>query len=476
MRGRRFLTLAAVTLMSLTVYMTGSDVSSASGPKSKVVTFNKDVAPIFFGKCVNCHQPGAMAPMSLVGYKEARPWARSIKEKVLTREMPPWHADPQYGHFANDRKLSQAEIDTITAWVDQGAKEGDQKDLPPAPALADGWGIGKPDLVLSMQEEYTLAAEGPDEYKYFRIPTNFKQDMWVQAVEARAGNKKIVHHIIAFVTPPPPATPRKAPPLPAAFRDAFMSNLIFYRDGELQRVKADAPVFDDGCSTPLGGSGVFRDGRGDPGTRNFLVGTAPGTEATVFPPGTAKKIPAGSHIVLQIHYSRAGAVEKDRSSIGLKFTSAQPDKVVNTAWVSNHYFKIPAGAENHRVTACFTFPENAHIYSLGPHMHVRGKDMTFTAHYPDGRSEVLISVPRYSFSWQTFYVLSKPLAMPKGTRIECVAHFDNSAKNKYNPDPAKAVRFGEPTYDEMMIGFVDYTLDGQHLARPEAGASAAVKK
>src|SRR5262249_46614743 len=182
----------------------------------------------------------------------------------------------------------------------------------------------------------------------------------------------------------------------------------------------------------------------------------------------AKKIPAGYSIILQIHYSRSGSVEKDRSSVGLVFAKEPPDKIVHTQTVANYHFQIPPGAENHEVTSCFTFKQDAHITALMPHMHLRGKDMTITAFYPDGRSEVLLLVPQYSFSWQTNYYLKNSVAVPKGTRIECIAHFDNSTKNKYNPDATKAVRFGDPTYDEMMIGFVEFTFDNQHLAKPYA--------
>jgi hypothetical protein len=203
---------------------------------------------------------------------------------------------------------------------------------------------------------------------------------------------------------------------------------------------------------------------------------SPGRDADVWEPGTAKRIPAGATIVLQIHYSRAGSEQKDRSSIGLIFSKQQPDKAVKTRPVSNYHFQIPPGAENHEVTACFTLNQDVHITSLMPHMHLRGKDMKIEAHYPDGKTEVLLNVPNYSFSWQTNYYLKKPAALPKGTRIVCIAHFNNSTKNKYNPDATKAVRFGDPTYDEMMIGFVEYTIDDEHLAKPEPLKTAAANK
>jgi hypothetical protein len=472
MKRESLFTVGVLALVASVFYLT-TETTSASGPNLKNVTFTRDVAPIFYRECVQCHRPNDLAPMSLLTYKEARPWARSIREKVISKQMPPWHADPHFGEFLNDRRLSQREIDTIAAWVDQGAKEGDAKDLPAAPAVAEGWHIGKPDVVLSMQEDFTFNPSGRDEYRYFKIPTNFKQDVYIQAAEAQPGNKKIVHHIIAFVAPPrPPQDPKaKKPAIPQGFIDAFMKQIIFYEDGRLQRVKMDVPVIDDGCSSPNGGQGPLRGDKGKDEDAMFLCGFSPGRDQDVFATGTAKRIPAGSSLILQIHYSRSGSAEKDRSRIGLVFSKEPPDKIVRTKPVANYHFQIPPGAENHEVTSCFSLHQDAHITALMPHMHLRGKDMTVIAYYPDGRSQVLLKVPQYSFSWQTNYYLKEPAAIPKGTRIECIAHFDNSPKNKYNPDPSKPVRFGDPTYDEMMIGFVEYTVDGEHLAKPDAARS-----
>jgi hypothetical protein len=454
------------------LFYANSHQSSANNTNLKNVTYSKDVAKIFNANCVVCHRADDIAPFALTSYKEVRPWARSIKEKVLNKEMPPWHADPAHGEFSNDRRLSQQDIDTITAWVDQGAKEGDPKDLPTPPQFNEKWRLGKPDLVLSMPEEFTLGAEGPDEYKYFAIPTNFKEDRWVQAVESIPGNRKIVHHIIAFVQ-----TPRNAfnngPFKPTKeMIEKIQQKLAFSQEGSLMRTKPDAPVFNDGCSTKEGGAGIFLDGTGKDESTGMLGGEAPGSDVFMWPLGTAKKIPAGSTIILQMHYSRNGKVEKDRSSVGLYFAKEPPSREMHTQMVVNYHFQIPPGAENQEVTSCYTFTEDSHIYGLMPHMHLRGKNMTMTAYYPDGRSEVLINVPKYSFNWQTNYYLKQPKAMPKGTKVVVVAHFDNSTKNKYNPDATKAVRFGDPTYDEMMIGFVDFTKDAQNLNAPKADAAA----
>ncbi|HEY6333794.1 MAG TPA: thiol-disulfide isomerase [Blastocatellia bacterium] len=460
--------LACLVVMGISLKAT----TSASGPSSNdTVTFAKDVAPILFAKCGDCHRPGEAAPMSLLTYKDARPWARAIREKVVTREMPPWHADPHVGVFSNDRRLSQAEVDTIAKWVDTGAKEGDPKDLPPTPHFVEGWAIGKPDLVLTMPEEFTLAASGPDEYQYFEVPTNFTEDKYVQMAEARPGNRKIVHHIIAFIQPPPkdgkPARSYTKEEI-EKLRAQMEKSSIFYREGFLMRMKPDTPVYDDGCALPSGGSSERRDGggRGDGGGQlgMFLAGFAPGMNPAILEPGTAVKIPAGSKIILQIHYSKvAGEVQKDRSSVGLVFAKEPPDKLSITWPVSNNFFLVPPGAEHHKVTACWTTQKDIHILTLMPHMHLRGAGMEIQAVYPDGHTEMLLNVPNYSFSWQTVYYEKNPIAIPKGTTLRVTGYFDNSTRNKFNPDPTKPVRFGEPTYDDMMIGWINYTVDDQHL-------------
>jgi mono/diheme cytochrome c family protein len=376
-------------------------VASANGPgdaRKGNVTFTKDVAPIFFNNCVQCHRPGEIAPMSLLTYKDARPWARSIREKVATRVMPPWHADPHFGEFANDRRLSDKDIETITAWVDQGAKEGNAKDLPAAPEFLEGWNIGKPDVVFYLPQEYTVPASGVVEYKYFKVPTNFKEDKWIQASEIRPGVRGVVHHIIVFAQ------------------------------------KANEP-------------------------QRLIVGYAPGEQPAVISKGFAKKIPAGSDLIFQVHYTPNGTEAKDKSYVGFVFAKEPPKNEVMTRPVLNAKFVIPPGDPNYQVESTYTFTQDAHIYSLMPHMHVRGKDFIFKATFPDGTSQVLLSVPKYDFAWQTYYTLKEPLAAPKRTRLDCLAHFDNSEKNKYNPDPKKEVRWGDQTWEEMMIGWTSFTVD-----------------
>jgi hypothetical protein len=452
-----------------------STVSANSGPK-KEVTFNRDVAPIFYKNCAECHRANDIAPMSLMSFKESRPWARSIKEKVISREMPPWSPDPKYGEFTNDHRLAQKEIDTIVAWVDQGAKEGDAKDLVvPEFTTTDGWRLGKPDAVFDLGQEFKVTPGMPDTIQNFIVPTNFKEDKWVTAAEILPGNRKVVHHVIAFI---------QTPEMIAQFQKgegrarALMQSDVFYRDGTLLKVKADAPVIDNGCGAPNGGSAFKRPSASEGGDAFglFLAGYAPGKGIDVFPPGTAKKVPAGSMIVFQMHYSSYGGkfdgAQGDKTRLGLHFASKPPERSLNTVGIQNHYFKLPAGDGNHEVSACFTFDADVKLTSYMPHMHLRGKDMKYDVIYPDGRTETLLWVPKFSFNWQTMYYLKKPVLLPKGTKMIVTAHFDNSDKNKYNPDPTKTIRWGDPTYEEMMIGWMEYYVDGPTKGpRPDAAAT-----
>ncbi len=432
-------------------------------PASKQITFTKDVAPILFKNCANCHRPDDIAPFSVLSYKDARPWAKSIREKVVSREMPPWGADPHYGEFSNDTRLKQAEIDTIVAWVDGGAKEGAPKDLPPAPNFSESWQIGKPDVVLPMPEEFTLDAKGADDYIYFRVPTNFTEDKWIQAAEFRPGNKRVVHHAVVFVETPQMIEAAKTMAKrkgrefdprngSSVFERAPGPEEQFFKEGTVWRARMDAPVVNDPCAQSNTGARSVSAGAG----AVILTAYAPGKNPDVYQPGVAKRIPAGSNLILQMHYSKTtGKPEKDRTSVALTFAKQPVEKTVETLTVINRLFLIPPGAENHEATACFNVARDIQFVNYFPHMHVRGKDMKYEVVYPDGRRETLLWVEKYNFNWQTLYTLKNPLPIPKGSRFVVTAHFNNSTKNKYNPDPSKAVRFGEPTYDEMLVGYAD---------------------
>ncbi|MBK9314894.1 MAG: thiol-disulfide isomerase [Acidobacteria bacterium] len=412
--------LLGALVISITV------LSIGSGPaKASQVTFTKDVAPILQKNCMSCHRPGEIAPMSLMSYKEVRPWAKSIRERVSDRTMPPWSADPNHGEFKNDARLSAQEIDTIVKWVESGAIKGDDKDMPPNPKFPEGWSIGTPDAIISMQEEYTVPADGEVPYLYFTMPTNFTEDKWIQALEIRPGNRAVVHHVIAYTQEPD-------------------------KSGKVDET-----------------GGEFRRGR------VHLGGITPNKTGVVFEPGVAKLIKAGSSIVFQMHYTTNGEAAKDRTSIAFIFAKQPATKILHTGNAMNTRFVIPAGAANHEVTASKVFDEDIHITGFMPHMHVRGKSFTYTAVYPDGRREILLNVPAYDFNWQLSYELKTPKAMPKGTKLDCVAYFDNSTKNKFNPDPANPVRWGDQTWEEMMIGWFSYTRDAESMKTPVSASSSS---
>jgi len=385
-------------------------------------TFTKDVAPILQKNCQECHRPGEIGPMPLLTYEETRPWATAIKSSVATRKMPPWFADRHYGKFSNDRSLNQQDIDTLVAWANAGAPKGNAKDLPPAAEFTDGWGIPKPDVVFKLPEPYAIPARGTIEYLHWVIPTNFTKDQWVQFAEARPEDRTHVHHIIAFVREPGSNWLKDAKPgipfIPEKPKDENANT-------------ADLPS-------------------------DFLVGYAPGQPPERFEPGRAKLVKAGSDIILQVHYTTDGKASKDQTRVGLVFAKEPPANRAMTFSATNGKFKIPAGDPNYRVEAEFTLGTDVVLHGLHPHMHARGKDFLYRVQYPDGRTETLLSVPNYSFAWQLWYTLEKPLALPKGTKILCTAHFDNSPNNRFNPDPRKDITWGDQSWDEMMIGFFNF--------------------
>jgi len=417
---------------------------AAGSASAQTPTFSKDVAPIVFTKCAGCHRPGEVAPMSLLSFKDVRPWASAIKEKVSTRVMPPWHADRAYGAFRNNPSLSQAEIDTIVSWVNAGAPEGNPKETPVLPKFAEGWQIGKPDQVFEMAADFEVPARGTIDYQYFEVPTNFTEDRWMQAGEVRAGDRAHVHHIIVYVREPQARTRQNVMsirPIFAAGERPSLPSLTSTTAGE----RASAPV-----------AGVAAATRS---TDNMLVNWAVGEDAPVYKPGMAKRIPAGSTLVFQVHYTTNGTAARDRSRIGLIFSKEPPAQEIRTAAIANPMFAIPGGAANHQVEAEATFSDDVKVWTLHPHMHLRGKDMTYTATYPDGREEIVLRVPKFDFGWQTDYWLAQPISLPKGSKLHVTAHFDNSPANKANPDPSATVRWGDQTWEEMMIGFFTYTVE-----------------
>ena len=388
----------------------------AANTGASAVTYTKDVAPIMINRCVGCHRAGEAAPMAFTSYKETRPWAKAIKSAVVARKMPMWPADPAHGEFRNDRRLSAEELATITAWVDAGAPEGDAKSMPAMPVFPDGWNIGKPDVTFDMGTEFAVPKTGTIAYQYFTVDPGFKEDKWVEAAEIRPSTRSLVHHVIVFIVDP----------------------------------------------------GASPEGRG--ATANYLTGFAPGEQALLLHPGTAKLIKAGSKLRFQVHYTTNGTEGTDRTKVAMRFAKEAPQYKALVGTSMNYGFKIPAGSDNHEVKSTFTLKQDIEVVSWMPHMHVRGKSFEYTVVYPDGRSEVVLNVPKYDFNWQLQYELAKPLHLPAGTRIDCVAHFDNSLNNKYNPDATKDVKWGDQTWEEMMIGFFTYTIPNVSRAGVAAGA------
>ncbi|HYV34842.1 MAG TPA: hypothetical protein VE988_04000, partial [Gemmataceae bacterium] len=370
------------------------------------VNYSKHVAPIIQNRCQECHRPGQIGPMPLLNYDDVSSWSAMIREVVSEKRMPPWHADDkQHGVFSNERSLSKEDYDTLLSWIDQGCAEGNKADLPAPRQFADNWYIGKPDAIISMPQEFTVPAKAPKggvRYQNFTVKTNFTEDKWIQAAECKPGNKAVVHHIIAFV--------------------------------------------DSGKKVDL----VEGLGYG------MLSAYAPGDIGSAFPAGAALKLPKGASIRFQMHYTPNGVECKDRSSVGLVFAKQTPKIEVQARAIANLFFNIPPGQANHEVRSESTFKKDAIVYSLLPHMHLRGKDFKFEVVYPDGKTNTILNVPRYDFGWQAKYHFKEPLKVPAGTKIKCLAHFDNSKGNPWNPDPTVSVRFGEQTWEEMMIGFIDY--------------------
>jgi hypothetical protein len=414
----------------------------AGGTAPGVPTFSKDVAPILYKNCTGCHRPGEIGPMSLLTYDDARPYAKAIRDEVGDGNMPPWHADPKHGKFANDRSLSSKDRDTLLKWANNGAPEGDRKDLPAKPDYVEGWTIGQPDLVLTIPE-YKVPTEGFVEYEYIELQTNLTEDKWVRGIEVRPGNREVVHHVIISARPPQPER------RPGGFRLAEGMDVPAGQTG--------GPPEPDGG--PKRARGVSRFPRRERGGA-AIGGFAPGTSALTFDPGTAILLRKGSTIVLQMHYTPNGTEAVDRTSIGLFFSSQPPKEELRFANLSNGSLTIPAGAPDHVVTAEMTTTTDVTLRRLLPHTHLRGKSWEYTVIYPDGRSEVVLSVPKYDFNWQTDYIFAEPLKLPKGTKIRAVAHYDNSAGNKSNPDPKVDVKWGDQTWEEMMFTAFVYSIDG----------------
>lgn len=438
--------------------------AAATTASQAPVTYYKDVLPVLQKNCQSCHRPGEAAPMAFLTYEGTRPWAKAMKAAVLTKKMPPWFADPHYGQFSNDRTLSAAELNTIVAWADTGAAPGDPKDAPASIQFVEGWRIGKPDMVIEVPKTFHVPAEGTIDYQYVRVPTGFTEDHWVTMAEARPGNPALVHHIIAFIREPDNPMFEK---LPAG--EFYSPTAEMRKQAEKEKEKHAA-----------GGHKKDGDDRNNNFFGDMVAGYAPGTVPFVMKPGEARLIKAGSDIIFQLHYTANGKAGDDQAKLGLVFAKEPPEKRVLTLASQNWNFAIPAQDPNYQVESTVTLQEDSTLVSFLPHMHFRGKDFEYRVVYPDGRKETLLSVPHYNFNWQLTYDLAAPKFLPKGTIIECTAHYDNSPNNPFNPDPAKKVYPGEQTWEEMMIGFFDVAVPPQtspmDLMKPKKQETAKAEK
>ncbi len=406
----------AVLLVSL-----GAAFRQGPTPK-KAPTYYKDVLPIFQGHCQTCHRPGEVAPFSLMKYEDARAHADAVAHAVQTKMMPPWFADPRYGHFANDPSLTQQQIQTISDWATGGAPAGDATDAPAPKKWATGWNIAQPDLVVRMPKPVAIPARGEVEYTYEIVPTHFDRDRWIQMSEFRPGSPAHVHHAVVYIRPPDSEWLRHAP-----VGEPFTASTL---TDPVERRQAHET------------------------TSDLLLVYAPGSSPDQWPDGMAKFVPAGSDLVFQMHYTTNGTAAQDQTSIGIVFAKTLPAQRVITLQLNNHALIIPPGADDFRVEVQGTLPKDATLLSLFPHMHLRGKRFEYDIVHSDGSAEVLLRV-NYHFHWQLSYKLAEPRLLKAGTKLRAIAWYDNSKNNPHNPDPTKTVVWGDQTSDEMMVGFFD---------------------
>lgn len=387
------------------------------------VTWCRQVSRIVAKNCLECHRPGAIGPFSLETYEQALDWAADIQQVTAEKTMPPWKAVPGHGEFARTRSLSAEDIATLEAWVTDGCPLGDEAELAEPPKFPDGWLAGEPDLILEPSEDYELAADGGDVYRCFVFPTDFDRDRYIVGLEVLPGNRRIVHHVIAFVD----TTGR--------------SEVLDQEDpGPGYRTSQGFPGF-----LPAGGLG----------------GWAPGNTQAHLPEGMAKVLPRGARVVMQVHYHKTGKRERDRTRLGLYASRVQVTRAVRALPLMPKGgplsgMRIPAGEANYEIRGSFTMPADALALQVTPHMHLLGKDMRVDATLPDGRVEPLVYVQGWDFNWQESYQYRQPVVLPRGTRLELVAHYDNSADNPRNPrHPPEEVHWGEQTTDEMCIAFIE---------------------
>ena len=397
-------------------------------------TFNKDILPVLQTQCQECHRPNSIAPMSFMTYKETRPYARAIEKAVVGRTMPPWFADPSVGHFKNTKLLSEAEIELFAVWAKNGAPEGDARDKPAPVQFAEGWTIGTPDIVVQFPKAIALPATGVIDQSNLVVRARFERDMWVKAAEVKPGNAKVVHHMKAIIRPP---------------NSTWLAHVP---EGELY-VPQRGEGLDTSTQTPSK--------TGPLPVQDILAKYNPGVAGQSFTVGGAAKfIAAGSDIVFEIHYTTTGKPETDRSMVGIVLAEAPPAaRHLTVTGTNNGRIDIPPGEPNYQIDAEATLAADAKLVWVQPHQHYRGRYFEMHVVYPDGERKMVLRVPNYRFDWQVGYELAEPLDLPKGTRLETLGRYDNSAANKFNPDPSARVRFGLQSNDEMHVAFMGVIVD-----------------
>lgn len=407
---RTYLTIVVVTMLG------APSLAAADTP-----TFYKDVLPILQTNCQACHRPGEVAPMSLLTYEQTRPWARAVRAAVVARTMPPWFADPDYGHFANERRLSSREIETITAWADGGAPAGRESDAPPPLTFENGWNI-TPDVIVEMPKPFELPASGTINYKYVVVKANFNEDMWVTAAEMRPGNSKVLHHGKVWVRPPGSTWMAKAVPGEAYERESHREIL---------------------------GNNMIEEGNDILGKFN------PGLGAQRFDmDGAAKFVPKGSDLVFELHYTTTGEPTADASKVGMVLAKAPPrTRYYFHAGPTAMNLAIPAGDGNAEVVSEITFGEDARLVYAQPHMHLRGKNFELRVVSPTTQVTTILKGD-WNFDWQMGYQYAEAIALPKGSKLQLISHFDNSRANRFNPDPTTTVVWGPQNWDEMSNCFI----------------------
>ena len=397
--------------------------TAARGGQTDRPTFYRDVLPILQNRCQSCHRPGQIAPMPLVTYAQTRSWAGQIEEVARSKKMPPWFADPRFGHFSNDPSLTSSEIQALTTWAESGAPAGDPHDAPPPRHWAGGWNIPQPDLVVKMPKPVAIPARGDVEYTYEIVPTGFQEDKWVRMSEIRPSSREHVHHAVVYIRPPD-------------------SNWL-----------RGAPVGVPFTSSTLGDKKLSHEAHAT--DSDLLLVYAPGSSPDNWPEGMAKFVARGSDLVFQMHYTTNGHAASDQTSLGLVFAQQPPRQRVLTLQLTNDRFVIPPGVDDYRAEVHGTLPNDATLLSFFPHMHLRGKRFEYNLIEPNGRViETLLRV-NYDFYWQLSYRLAEPRFLKAGTELQAAAWYDNSRNNPHNPDPDASVHWGDQTYDEMMVGFFD---------------------